>query len=51
MQRKWSFWLMVLVLMGAALLRLPALEQAPPGLHYDEAANAILSADIGVRGD
>ncbi|MCO5205019.1 MAG: glycosyltransferase family 39 protein [Anaerolineae bacterium] len=51
MQRKWSFWLMVLVLMGAALLRLPALEQAPPGLHYDEAANAILSADIGLRGD
>lgn len=51
MQRKWSFWMMVLVLAGAALLRLSELEHAPPGLHYDEAANAILSADIGLRGD
>ncbi len=41
---------MVLCLLVAAALRLPALPQAPPGLHYDEAANAILSADIGLNG-
>ncbi len=42
---------MVLCLLVAAALRLPGLPQAPPGLHYDEAANAILSADIGLRGE
>lgn len=42
---------MVLCLLVAAALRLPDLPQAPPGLHYDEAANAILSADIGLRGE
>lgn len=42
---------MVLCLLLAAALRLPDLPNAPPGLHYDEAANGILSADIGLRGD
>ncbi len=41
---------MVIVLLLAALLRLPALAELPPGLHYDEAANAILAGDIGLRG-
>jgi 4-amino-4-deoxy-L-arabinose transferase-like glycosyltransferase len=42
---------MVLCLLVAAALRLPNLPAAPPGLHYDEAANGILAADIGLRGD
>ena len=42
---------MVLCLLVAAALRLPNLPGAPPGLHYDEAANGLLSADIGLRGD
>ncbi len=42
---------MVLCMLVAAALRLPNLPKAPPGLHYDEAANGILSADIGLRGD
>ena len=44
-------WWLVAFLFVAALLRFPQLTESPPGLHYDEAANAILSADIGVRGD
>ncbi len=46
-----SLILMLLTLLVAAALRLPDLPDAPPGLHYDEAANGILSADIGLRGD
>lgn len=46
-----ALWLMLAVLLVAALLRLPELESKPPGLHYDEAANAILAADIGLRGE
>ncbi len=42
---------MVLCLLVAAALRLPDLPSVPPGLHYDEAANGLLSADIGLRGD
>lgn len=48
-QRRALFW-MVACLLLAALLRLPALTRFPPGLHYDEAANAILAGDIGLRG-
>ncbi len=33
-------WLLVLVLVVAALFRLVALDHAPPGLHQDEAVNA-----------
>ncbi len=43
--------LLVLILLVGALLRLPNLETAPPGLHYDEAANAILAAEIGLKGE
>ena len=42
---------MVLCLLVAAALRLPDLPSVPPGLHYDEAANGLLAADIGLRGD
>lgn len=42
---------MVLTLIIAATLRLPDLAELPPGLHYDEAANGVLAADIGLRGD
>lgn len=41
---------MLLCLLAAAALRFHILPAIPPGLHYDEAANAILSAEIG-RGD
>lgn len=43
--------LMVVTLLVAAALRLPGLTTAPPGLHYDEAANGVLAADIGLRGE
>lgn len=36
-------------LLVAAALRLPDLPTAPPGLHYDEAANVILAGDIAFR--
>ncbi len=48
---RYSLALMVLCLLVAAALRFPELQNAPPGLHYDEAANGILSADIGLRGE
>lgn len=51
MPRNTAQWLMVLCLLTAVLLRLIDLEQAPPGLHYDEAANLILAGDIGLRGE
>ena len=41
---------MVLCLLVAAALRLPDLPAAPPGLHYDEAANAVLATEIGLDG-
>ena len=42
---------MLIAFIVAATLRLPDLPDAPPGLHYDEAANGVLSTDIGLRGD
>ncbi len=42
---------MVFCLLVAAALRLPNLPNVPPGVHYDEAANGILSADIGLGGE
>lgn len=42
---------MVLALLVAAALRLPALTTVPPGAHYDEAANGVLAGDIGLRGE
>ena len=43
--------LILLCLLAAAALRLSQLSDIPQGLHYDEAANGILAADIGLRGD
>jgi len=51
MTRRRVLALMVACLLITAALRLPALEEAPPGLHYDEAANGVLAADIAVRGE
>jgi 4-amino-4-deoxy-L-arabinose transferase-like glycosyltransferase len=48
--RRQALWLMVLCLVVAAALRLPGLTATPPGLHYDEAANAILAGEIGQGG-
>lgn len=42
--------LIVVCLLIGATLRLPALTQFPPGLHYDQAANVTLAGDIGLRG-
>ena len=37
--------------MTAATLRLSDLPQVPSGVHYDEAANGILAAEIGLKGE
>ncbi len=51
MTRNRALMLMVACLLVAAILRLPNLTDVPPGLHYDEAANAVLVGDIGLRGE
>jgi 4-amino-4-deoxy-L-arabinose transferase-like glycosyltransferase len=38
--------LLLIILLVALFLRICELDRIPPGLHYDEAANAILAADI-----
>lgn len=42
---------MLFCLMVAATLRLPDLPDIPPGVHFDEAANGILAAEIGLKGE
>ncbi|MCB8927626.1 MAG: glycosyltransferase family 39 protein [Ardenticatenaceae bacterium] len=42
---------MIFCLLTAATLRLSDLPQVPPGVHYDEAANGILAAEIGLKGE
>ena len=49
--RRTSFWLLLFGLLLAALLRLPSLATAPPGVHFDEAANGILASEIAWNGD
>ncbi|MCB0004916.1 MAG: phospholipid carrier-dependent glycosyltransferase [Anaerolineales bacterium] len=49
--RRTSSWLLLFGLLLAALLRLPALTTVPPGVHYDEAANGILAAEIASQGE
>ncbi|MCP4425505.1 MAG: hypothetical protein GY803_13510, partial [Chloroflexi bacterium] len=44
LRRAHSLIFMLLILLIAAALRLPDLPDAPPGLHYDEAANGTLAA-------
>ncbi len=41
---------MLFALLATAVLRIPNLQEIPTGVHYDEAANGILSAEIG-RGE
>jgi hypothetical protein len=41
---------MVLCLLLAAVLRLPNVEEQPPGLHYDEAANVVIIREIVYEG-
>ncbi len=42
---------MLFCLLTAATLRLSNLEQVPAGVHFDEAANGILAAEIGLKGE
>jgi 4-amino-4-deoxy-L-arabinose transferase-like glycosyltransferase len=42
---------MLFCLMIAATLRLADLPQVPAGVHFDEAANGTLAAEIGLRGE
>ena len=48
--RTQALFFMLFCLMATAVLRIPNLEGIPTGVHYDEAANGILSAEIG-RGE
>lgn len=50
-RRSQALALLVLILLVAAALRLPQLTAVPPGPHFDEAANGILAAEIGIDGD
>ncbi len=51
MRRAHAQTLMILCLLVASWLRFIRLEDMPPGVHYDEAANGILAGDIGLRGE
>ncbi len=42
---------MLFCLLTAATLRLSDLPQVPAGVHFDEAANGILAAEIGLKGE
>ncbi len=42
---------MLFCLMVAATLRVPELADVPPGVHFDEAANGVLAAEIGLQGE
>jgi len=42
--------LLLVILLVALFLRVYELDDIPPGLHYDEAANAILAADVARGG-
>ena len=49
-QKRLHLALLLLILLVALFLRVYRLDDIPPGLHYDEAANAILASDIA-RGE
>ena len=46
MSRKSTLFTAALIILIAAALRLVALSDIPPGLHFDEAANGIIAARI-----
>ncbi|MCC7207745.1 MAG: hypothetical protein IT323_10585, partial [Anaerolineae bacterium] len=50
MTRRAFLLLATLILLGGAFLRLAGLHDYPPGLHYDEAADMLLSRDIAWYG-
>jgi hypothetical protein len=50
MTRSLYIALAVLIVFGAAFLRIADLHRYPPGLHYDEAADMLLSRDIAFYG-
>ncbi len=43
-------WAAALIVLVAAALRFAMLPEVPPGLHFDEAANALIAGDIAYRG-
>ncbi|MDX1613475.1 MAG: glycosyltransferase family 39 protein [Candidatus Promineifilaceae bacterium] len=49
MNRHVSLGLMVVCLLIAVALRVPGLVEIPPGPHFDEAANGVLAAEIGLQ--
>jgi 4-amino-4-deoxy-L-arabinose transferase-like glycosyltransferase len=51
MTRHRALGLMLLCLLVATALRLPALADVPPGPHHDEAAYGLAAGDIGLRGE
>jgi 4-amino-4-deoxy-L-arabinose transferase-like glycosyltransferase len=50
MRRQTFILLATAILVGAAFLRIADLHRYPPGLHYDEAADMLLSRDIAFYG-
>jgi 4-amino-4-deoxy-L-arabinose transferase-like glycosyltransferase len=50
MKRRTFTFLALAILLGAAFLRIADLHRFPPGLHYDEAADMLLSRDIAWYG-
>ena len=50
MRRQTFLWLAALILLVAAFLRLGALDTFPPGPHYDEAVNVILTRNVAFGG-
>ncbi len=50
MRRSSFLVLSLVILLGAAFLRIADLHRYPPGLHYDEAADMLLSRDIAWYG-
>ncbi|NDJ52701.1 MAG: hypothetical protein GYB68_06405 [Chloroflexi bacterium] len=50
LSQKQFLWLATLILLVAAVLRLTDLATAPPGIHFDEGANATLVVNIAFEG-
>src|SRR5947207_201383 len=50
MTRRTFIFLSAAILLGAAFLRIADLHRFPPGLHYDEATDMLLSRDIAWYG-
>src|SRR2546423_14636494 len=50
MRRQLFVLLSTAILLGAAFLRIADLHRYPPGLHYDEAADMLLSRDVAWYG-